>query len=253
MSWTAGVVARRGLVGSRLVDPGERATTTSPGDESASTHADQGISMLKRALGTGVALVTAAAAGLLWGCTSAPMRLLFEGSADACDRVSPLAIAPPTVWVISLGLLAAVVLSLTWVPVISRKRRHAEWDHAFVANLKRITQPVPRSARESDHFINLEASEFGPRSEAATRQTSVGLAERREEPSSTTNPLARNLARRVGVLQTLLASEGTPTREVTRAWIELLKQANDLHNNGSLPTDEFRTLNTRLLDLLDEQ
>jgi hypothetical protein len=209
--------------------------------------------MLKRTLGTGVALVTGAAAGLSWGCTSTSMRLLLEGSADVCERVNAFTIASPTVWVISLWSTAAIILALTWAPVVSRKRKQAEWDQALVANLNRIPQPVPRSEREPDHIISLEASERGARPEALARQTSVGLAERHEEPSSVANQLAHNLARRISMLEARLASQESPTRQETRAWIGLLRQSNELHNNGTLSTDEFKTLNTRLLGLFDDQ
>lgn len=209
--------------------------------------------MLKQAVGTSVALVMAAAAGLLWGCTSDSMRFLLDNSVEACELVRPLTIAPQSVWIMSFGSAAALTLSLTWVPVIRRKRRHAGWDHAFVANLKRIPQPVLRPERGPNHIISLEAAELDSDPVTLTQQTSVGLAERQEARPPLTNPLARDLARRVTVLQTLLVSKEAPMRQMTRSWISLLKQANELHNNGSLPTEEFRALNTRLLDLFGEQ
>lgn len=58
----------------------------------------------------------------------------------------------------------------------------------------------------------------------------------------------------VGRLEALEASLGSDvsvhSREATELCMSLLRQANDLHNRGELETDDFKEINTRLLDLL---
>jgi hypothetical protein len=44
-------------------------------------------------------------------------------------------------------------------------------------------------------------------------------------------------------------SDAIPTREATQQWMRLLRQANDLHNDGTLDSQDFKKINTRLLDL----
>ncbi|MFP3880851.1 MAG: hypothetical protein ACLFWH_00880 [Actinomycetota bacterium] len=61
-------------------------------------------------------------------------------------------------------------------------------------------------------------------------------------------PLTR-ITRRVEAIEDAVNSESPPTREVTREWMKLLRDANDLHNRDELPTEEFKEINTRLLAL----
>lgn len=57
------------------------------------------------------------------------------------------------------------------------------------------------------------------------------------------------ITRRVEVIEDAVNSETPPTREVTREWMKLLRDANDLHNRDELPTEDFKEINTRLLAL----
>jgi hypothetical protein len=73
-----------------------------------------------------------------------------------------------------------------------------------------------------------------------------------DEPSPAPKGAARpasGLEGRVGAVEMAMSGPATPTREVTEHWMSLLRELNDLHNQGRLDTDEFARLNTRLLDL----
>ncbi len=37
------------------------------------------------------------------------------------------------------------------------------------------------------------------------------------------------------------------------AWLELLRSANDMHSEGELSTEEFKVINSRLLDLVSRE
>jgi hypothetical protein len=64
--------------------------------------------------------------------------------------------------------------------------------------------------------------------------------------------LAAELIGKVEAVETSMLGLGTPTREVTERWMGLLRQSNDLHNQGLLSTEDFSRINTRLLDLFAE-
>lgn len=57
------------------------------------------------------------------------------------------------------------------------------------------------------------------------------------------------ITRRVEAIETAVRTESPPTRELTREWMKLLRDANDLHNRNELPTEDFKEINTRLLAL----
>lgn len=114
----------------------------------------------------------------------------------------------------ALGLFAVIGLAATWVvgPVV-RRLRHPET--ALKYNLARI----PDS----------------------------GLEPAEATPASILH--ATRLTRRLEVIEASLESDNPPTREVTRQWMGLLRDANDLHNRDELATEEFKEINTRLLAL----
>lgn len=61
------------------------------------------------------------------------------------------------------------------------------------------------------------------------------------------------LVNRLEALEATLSGQPADTsREATEQWMMLLREANDLHNSGDLATEEFRRINTRLLDLFIE-
>lgn len=72
-----------------------------------------------------------------------------------------------------------------------------------------------------------------------------------EPPESTPASILHvtRITRRVEAIEDAVNSESPPIREVTREWMKLLRDANDLHNRDELPTQEFKEINTRLLAL----
>jgi uncharacterized coiled-coil protein SlyX len=56
------------------------------------------------------------------------------------------------------------------------------------------------------------------------------------------------LTRRMEAIEHAVASS-SPSRETTHRWMRLLREANDLHNAGSLETRHFSEINTRGLNL----
>lgn len=75
----------------------------------------------------------------------------------------------------------------------------------------------------------------------------VGLEQVESAPASILH--ITRITRRVEAIEHAVNSESPPTREVTREWMKLLRDANDLHNRDELPTEDFKEINTRLLDL----
>lgn len=57
---------------------------------------------------------------------------------------------------------------------------------------------------------------------------------------------------RLDELEKRMRSSSLPGREFASAWLGLLRRVNDLHNRGRLSTEDFKVMNTRLLDLVSE-
>lgn len=69
------------------------------------------------------------------------------------------------------------------------------------------------------------------------------------EPTAASILHVTRITRRVEEIEAAVNSESPPTREVTREWMKLLRDANDLHNRDELPTEDYKEINTRLLAL----
>lgn len=69
------------------------------------------------------------------------------------------------------------------------------------------------------------------------------------EPAPASMIYVTRITRQVEAIEDAVNSESPPTREVTREWMKLLRDANQLHNRGELPTEDFKEINTRLLAL----
>ncbi len=61
-----------------------------------------------------------------------------------------------------------------------------------------------------------------------------------------------DLRSKVREVEEALASDVVPPPEAFRRWLRLLKEMNDRHGHGSLPTHMFCELNARLLELIPE-
>jgi hypothetical protein len=63
---------------------------------------------------------------------------------------------------------------------------------------------------------------------------------------------AEDVNTRIAELEEALTSDAVSPAEVFARWLKLLKEVNRRHGQGSIPTDLFYRLNTRLLDLIPE-
>ncbi|MFZ0014900.1 MAG: hypothetical protein WAL25_12395, partial [Acidimicrobiia bacterium] len=61
-----------------------------------------------------------------------------------------------------------------------------------------------------------------------------------------------DLEHRVEVIETAFGSGSPASRDLTTEWISLLQESNRRHNSGELATEEFKVLNTRLLDVVSK-
>lgn len=176
--------------------------------------------MLLRALLTAACAAVAIAAVLIVDCSHAIFDLLGDDLAGLCARVSFLG-SDNLVWVgVALGALAVLGLSVTWLPVLKALIRRRRFEPA-----KALAHNLPRLA---DVGTQLEEVENVPT-----------LAEIK----------TIRMMRKVEAVEVSVMSEAIPTREAIQQWMRLLREANDLHNDGTLETDDFKKINTRLLDL----
>lgn len=177
--------------------------------------------MLLRAMLTTALVAVALTAALVVDCTTSYVGLIDDELPTICSTVSLLGTNNGLWTGVGLGAFAVLGLFATWVPYVrerARLRRH-EPSKALVENLGRL-------------------AEVGSQ-----------LSEAQEGPDLAAMHLVARLVRRVEAVETAITSETIPPREATQLWMSLLREANDLHNDGLLDTDDFRKINTRLLDL----
>ena len=174
--------------------------------------------MLSRDLLTTASLTVAVAAVLLLDCAAANMKAFGGDPIGLCATARSLGLTGD-VWVpTGLLLLAILSLALTWIPSLrpGEKRRRLSPAKTLERNLGRIPE-IGGDVHEP---------------EVATPATSQLVS----------------LRRRLEAVEASLGSEVT-SRETVQKWMDLLREANSLHNSGDLSTDEFKEINTRLLDL----
>lgn len=165
-------------------------------------------------------LVLGATAFVLWDCASSMINLVTADPFGLCATVAGMGIAGLDWMAGGLALIAIVVLALIWIPVIrhSRRARKAHPERAtLVANLDRLSEGPVLIPLDDDAVDNFD------------------------------------LLRRVEVVELAFASDSAGSRDLTSEWLSLLREANRRHNDGRLPTVEFMTLNTRLLDVLSPE
>ncbi|HEX6301160.1 MAG TPA: hypothetical protein VF148_11900 [Acidimicrobiia bacterium] len=176
--------------------------------------------MLLRVLLTAVCAAVATAAVLIVDCTYAIIDLFTDDPAGLCAGLSSFG-SDSQVWIgVALGALAVFGLTVIWLPVVKAGVRQRRFEPA-----KALAHNLPRLA---DVGTQLEEVENVPT--LAEIQTI-------------------RLLRKVEAVEVSVMSEAIPTREATQQWMRLLREANDLHNDGTLETDDFKKINTRLLDL----
>lgn len=176
--------------------------------------------MILRALLTAASLTVASTAVLIIDCSTETVDFFGDDPLQVCSAMGSVGLDDGLV--IGLGLLLFAILSgiATWVPAArpGAKRRRLEPANSLLHNLERI-------------------SDFGTQ-----------LSEVDEESASIEIQLAR-LNRKLEAVELAVSSNMTPSREVTQQWMGLLRDANDLHNNNILATEDFKVINTRLITL----
>lgn len=173
--------------------------------------------MLPRVLLTAASLTVAIAAAALIDCSSASVELFGGDPIGICRAATSMGLTG-SVWVgLGLFLVAALALAWTWVPSLrpGEKRRRLSPTRSLWRNLGRIPEV-------SDAL--------------------------RPEQRMAYQGLMADLCRRVEAVEASVESD-IASREATERWMRLLREANDLHNSGELSTEDFRDINTRLLDL----
>lgn len=173
--------------------------------------------MFWRALSTTASLTVAVAAVAVIDCMSAALRIFSDDPLGVCAAADSLD-ADLGVWVgIGLAVFAVIALVATWVPAArpGAKRRRLRPENSLSSNLARLPD------------LGIEAP----------------------DPGSASDAHLGRVTRRLEVIEAALDDEETPTREVTRQWMELLRDVNDLHNRDELATEDFKEINTRLVGL----
>lgn len=126
----------------------------------------------------------------------------------------------PQPMLVSGGLagIAIVGLAMIWLPRVlhRRRQRKAQPEKRLIENIGRL----PEFHGERQHLPNVSASTVA------------------------------ELTGRVEVVETAFANDSLDSRSLTTEWMQLLHEANRLHNQGTLPTEDFKELNTRLLNVV---
>lgn len=176
--------------------------------------------MLLRALLTSACAAVAMAAVAIVDCTYAIIDLFTDDLTAICASVRFLG-DESQVWVgLALGAFAMLGLVVAWAPAVRawvRKRRFRP--------AKALADNLPRLA-----------------------DVGTQLAEVENIPTLAEIQTTR-LMRKVEAVEVSVMSDTVPTREATQQWMRLLREANDRHNDGTLGSDDFKKINTRLLDL----
>lgn len=178
--------------------------------------------MLARLLLTAASLTVAAAAAALIDCSMATVEILGGDPVGLCDPAASLGLSGEPYVGIGLAVVAVLSLAWTWIPALrpGEKRRRRSPERILEENLGRIAD--------------------------------VGYAETRwDDESPSDRESLDDLKRRLEAVETSLHSDA-PSRETTVQWMALLREANDKHNAGELATEDFKIINTRLLDLFAE-
>jgi hypothetical protein len=176
--------------------------------------------MLLRVLLTTAFVAVGTAAVLIVDCTTTIIDLFDDDLASMCEKAVFLG-RDRGLWVGGgLGAFAMLGLITTWLPFVRARVRLRRFEPG-----KALSENLPRLAEVGTHLDELE------------------------DVPTLAEIAATRLMNKVEAVETSIISEAIPTREATQQWMQLLRQANDLHNDGTLKTEDFKKINTRLLDL----
>lgn len=174
--------------------------------------------MFLRFLSTVASLTVGLAAVSVLACTDETFQLPVEDPMGMCPALDTLGTERGLWLAVALALFSFVALVVTWVPgaMPDTLRRRLEPDTSLKHNLDRI---------------------------ASVSTETVGA----ETAGDVLHAI--RLTRRLETIEVAVAADATPSREVTLEWMSLLREANDLHNRDELASEDFKKINTRLLDL----
>lgn len=150
----------------------------------------------------------------VWDCSS----LVFGDPLRVCGTVGGLNIPVPETSGAVVAGVAALGFIASWEPFLRGFRRPHKHqpERALVENIGRLPDPY------ADYL-------------STSHEAQDAIDE---------------LRRAVEVVETAFATDSTATRSMTSEWMRLLLRANDLHNDGTLSSEEFKDLNTRLLEVV---
>ena len=149
----------------------------------------------------------------IWNCTS----LVFGDPPGVCPTLRVFEVSDPETVGLAVAAVSGVGLIATWAPRLNRRRRQRMYqpERMLVENIRRLPEPYTG-------YLSGDA----------------------EDAAEVTQ-----LRRAVEVVEMAFETDSA-TRSMTSEWMRLLLEANRLHNEGTLPTEEFKRLNTRLLELV---
>ncbi len=165
-----------------------------------------------------------------------PSWSLSGSSGPVCHASPTGGIAPGLgtavwVWAGSVWTLLGI-----WIPVLKAETKNVERAvTAFTENLGRVLDD-PHVETESP------APETEPQEPAAEKSETTNSSPPDHE--AVLDLIRQELSR----LQQLAASGSMPPRD----WLALLVELNGLHNDGLLPTEHFKGINTELIGLVAE-
>jgi len=175
--------------------------------------------MWLRGILTFLCLTLAVGAVGLWDCATSVINIVTGDPLALCATVASFGIADLQVVAAGVAAIAIVIVALTWIPVFRARRRQvkAAPERALIDNIGRLGEPY-RDWKEHGHG----------------------------------EPGYLDLMHRVEVIESAFASGSPASRDLTTEWISLLQESNRRHNSGELATDDFKVLNTRLLDVVSK-
>jgi hypothetical protein len=170
--------------------------------------------MFVRVLSTAASLVVGAVAVAAIDCSSPSLQLISGDPIGICTAADTLG-GGRGLWVgIGLAVFSAIALLAAWLrPAEDRLRFEPE--SSLNRNLGRLVESPS------------DPVDPGPAPEVHVRR----------------------VTKRLEAIEEGLAADTTPTRELTEQWMALLRDLNALHNSDDLSTGDFKTLNTRLVEL----
>ena len=181
-------------------------------------------------------LAVAYAAVVLIDCSMASFELIWADPMELCSAVDSVGLGADPLVGFGLAIFSLLAVFAIWVPVLKRHRRkrRIEPDRSLAENLARISQ---MAGETTSH----EPAESEP-SRDSPEMPSLDAVERSTD-------WHHELLEALSALEADLDSPAGPSREATAKWMRLLREVNRRHNDGSLPTEEFKTINTRLLEV----